>query len=62
MVTSETMKKIDIKQEIQLHPIISMPELAYPTKGNIRNVRLFSKKTYLRDEQYAIGIEFILQS
>lgn len=61
VVYADTMKQINIEKEVELHPITTFPELRYPTKANIRNIRLFSKKTFMKDEVYAIGLEFILR-
>jgi hypothetical protein len=59
-VSTDTMKKINIDQEVILQPISSFPELRYPTRATIRNIRKFSKKTFIKDEVFAIGLAFIL--
>jgi hypothetical protein len=59
MVSNETMKKINIEKEVFLQPISFLPELKKPTNAIIRNIRVFSKKNFIRDEVFAIGLKFI---
>lgn len=60
MLSSDVTKKIDIDKEVELHPITTFPEIRFKTKAAIKNVRLFSKKTFMKDEFFAIGLQFIL--
>jgi predicted DNA binding CopG/RHH family protein len=60
LLTSETMKRIKIDEKVMLCPQTSLPELRHPTLAIIRNVRVFSKKTFIKGEVFAIGLEFIL--
>jgi hypothetical protein len=60
LVTSETMKRIKIDELVKLCPQTFLPELKHAIYANIKNVRVFSKKTFLKAEVFAIGLEFIL--
>jgi hypothetical protein len=58
MLSSSTVKLINFEKEILLQPITSLPELRVPTNALIRNIRVFAKKSFLKEESFAIGLEF----
>jgi hypothetical protein len=58
LIASDTMKRIDLQKDVILEPVTTFPDFKNKTTAVIRNFRIFSKKSFAKDEIYALGLQF----
>nr|BDT29643.1 hypothetical protein BHI3_31090 [Bacteriovorax sp. HI3] len=58
IVSKETLSNIKLTETIELEGLSFFDSLTNEAKAIVRNARIYTKKGYLNDDYYALGLEF----